>query len=280
MIGRPSPIAAVPDADTTSQFLMTNSTVYCEGNARAAKRLWERLSARFQSSAAVAVYHFQTDTYCGYRHQDTFYMASLAKVTTLAALLWQRQLKDKTLTSQERAWARLAITVSDNDAQSALWHRAGGGRGVTRFLRAAGMSQTVTPPGRPGTGNLTSSDGPWGLTRTTARDQVTLLNLLTHGKLLSGSNRAYVLGLMRSVTPSQRWGVPTDAPRSSSVAVKNGWLPYQGSWWVNTIGYVHGNDTDYTVAVLSKGSPTFSEGQTKVISLARDVHEALWLELA
>ena len=41
---------------------------------------------------------------------------------------------------------------------------------------------------------------------------------------------------MRHVIAFDRWGVSAGLASDAVVALKNGWLPYDGSWQVNSIG--------------------------------------------
>jgi len=214
---------------------------------------------------AVGVEDLVTGTRCSLRGARRFDSASIVKVAVVAAAVRDARLQRRSLTAQERAWSRAAITVSDNDATSALWRRIGAGAGLKRFLAAAGMRRTV--PG----------DGPrWGLTRVTADDQLVLLrHVSTHG-VLTKAERAYILGLMRSVTPSQRWGVPTGAPAGTTVGNKNGWLPRAtAAWRVHSIGTATGPGRSYTAALLSDNDATFAAGIARMDALARAVHRAL-----
>lgn len=254
---------------TRSGVRCTVTAVDTAPGLKLAARLAAALATTSPRTTGAAVHDARTGTYCGLRDGQLFYAASVDKVTTVSALLWQRQRVGKGLTAEEKGWARRAITLSDNDAQSALWLRVGRGCGVRTFLRAAGMTRTLTDPG-----------GRWGVTRTTAADQIALLDQLTHGPLLTPANRRYLLGLMRAVTTAQRWGVPVGAPARARVANKNGWLPYRGSWRINSIGHVQGIGPgavtdDYTVALLSAGSPSLTAGMRTLNTIARVVHAGL-----
>jgi hypothetical protein len=58
-----------------------------------------------------------------------FQTASIVKVNIVAALMVQRQAAGEALTSQERAWAQAALTVSDNDSATALYQAIGQSQG-------------------------------------------------------------------------------------------------------------------------------------------------------
>jgi beta-lactamase class A len=240
--------------------------VTCAGpEAATAQHLQEAIATAVATAPdriSVAVLDWPSATTCSVRGTVRHDAASVVKVTTLATLLWQRGRAGRSLTSTERGWARKAITVSDNDAQTALWARAGGRSGVAGFMEAAGMARSV-------------ASGTWGLTQVTAADELRLLREITHGDLLREADRDYLLGLMRRVDSTQRWGVSAGAPAGAELAVKNGWLGEASGWHVHSIGYVSGGGRERALVVLSDGSPSMEEGVEAVERVARAVHGAL-----
>ena len=149
------------------------------------------------------------------------------------------------LTSTERALATRMITVSDNAATSRLWRISGGNSAVARAAAAAGMTHTTQIPHL-----LMRWDG-W---QTTAQDQVRLLASISQGR---GAADRYTRWLMARVIPSQRWGV---GAVPGATRVKNGWLPVNGRWIVNSDGCVRQGNRTLCLSVLSTGSGTFGEG--------------------
>jgi hypothetical protein len=149
------------------------------------------------------------------------------------------------LTRTQRVLAARMITRSDNTATSRLWRMVGGNRAVARAAAAAAMKHTTQVPHR-----LMRWDG-W---QTTAEDQVRLLTPIARGH--SAADR-YTRSLMARVISSQRWGVGS-VP--GATGVKNGWLPVQGRWIVNSDGCVHRGSHTLCLSVLSTGSLTFPEG--------------------
>jgi len=213
---------------------------------------------------AVAVYDAVTGVTCLLNAGSHFDSASVVKATILAALLRWHQETGRPLTDEERALATLMITQSDNDAATDLWDEVGRAR-IEHFLDLAGMTQT-----RLGAGPY------WGLTQITARDELTLLRLLTGSNaVLTGYSRGYELGLMAQVIPAQRWGVPAGAPAGVTAHVKNGWLPDSSGWHINSIGAFTGHGRDYMMAVLSDGEPTMGYGVATIEAVARAVHRDL-----
>ncbi|MGW3949834.1 serine hydrolase [Streptomyces sp. NPDC004752] len=194
-------------------------------------------------------------------HGDaTFDTASIVKVDILAALLLQVQDAGRRLTAAERAHATKMIENSDNDSASALWRSIGGADGLDAANERFGLTDT------------TGGDGPlWGLTQTTAADQLTLLQQVFRDESeLSEASREYLQGLMETVESDQRWGVSAVAD-GSGWALKNGWLARSttGLWDVNSIGRVRVDGTAYLVAVLTEGTASQARGIELVEAAAR-----------
>ncbi|WP_031226640.1 serine hydrolase [Streptomyces roseochromogenus] len=190
-----------------------------------------------------------------------FDTASIVKVDILAALLLQAQDADRQLTAAEQVYATKMIENSDNASATALWHSIGGADGLDAANRRFGLTATSG-----GDGEL------WGLTQTTAADQLVLLQqVFSADSELSAASRTYVQGLMESVEADQRWGVSAVAAGSNSWALKNGWLARgtTGLWDVNSIGRVTVDGTDYLVAVLSKGTESQARGIALVEAAAK-----------
>ncbi|MFJ3896930.1 serine hydrolase [Streptomyces sp. NPDC090083] len=190
-----------------------------------------------------------------------FDTASIVKVDILATLLLQAQDAGRTLTAAEKSYATTMIRNSDNDSATALWNIIGTADGLDAANRTFGLTGT------------TGGAGPlWGLTQTTAADQLTLLQqVFGDDSKLSAASRSYLQGLMKEIEADQQWGVSAAAD-GSAWALKNGWLARSttGLWDVNSIGRVTGTDgDDYLIAVLSNGSTTQAEGITLVEAAAK-----------
>ena len=235
----------------------------CAGHSGEAGRMSDALGEALAHGGIVSVafVDLSSGVACDVRGARHFESASVVKTAILATLLYQTQQKHSSLSTHDRALAHAMITRSDNDAASALWQQIGRASGLRVFLAAAGMGQTIPGPGRS-----------WGLTQITAQDEIKLLRLLaTQNGLLSTASRTYELGLMKRVVDSQRWGAPTGARAGEVVAVKNGWLPLQDGWHVNTTGVATGRRT-YLLAVLTKGDPSMEYGVETVDTVARAIN--------
>jgi len=174
---------------------------------------------------------------------ERFQTASIVKVNILAALLLRQTPPGKALSSETKRLAEAMIVFSDNDAAVALWQKIDGSRGLTAANRTLGLRET-------------KASTRWGMTTTTAADQLRLLTALTSSKgPLTPQDRTYVMGLMKRVIPEQRWGVPAARqPGNTSVYVKNGWDTADvdgGRWLVNSIGRIVEDRHDWLIAVLS-----------------------------
>jgi len=196
--------------------------------------------------------------------------ASVVKLDVLETLLAEKgQGGDSGLTASDRSLAGQMIEDSDNAAATSLWYEVGGAASIRSFNAKAGLTDTVPSscvvcPGFSWPG--------WGLTTTTPDDQIALLRQLVSSRsVLTSAERGYALSLMEDVTPTQRWGVSGGVPAQVTVALKNGWLPLQGTdsdWQINSIGWVSGGGRNYLMAVLSTGNPTEQYGIDTIDQLA------------
>ncbi|WP_157856139.1 serine hydrolase [Actinacidiphila yeochonensis] len=198
---------------------------------------------------------------------DTSYdTASIVKADILAALLLRDQHQGTQMTSAQRSSAVKMIENSDNDAALALWQTIGRASGLATANSELGLHHT-----KGGEGDL------WGLTQTTASDQIALLRaVFDDGSPLTAASRSYLSGLMRSVTDGQDWGVPAADSDGSGYAVKNGWLPRSatGLWDINSIGEVERDGHRLLVSVLSDGQKTEQGGIDQVARIAKAAAQA------
>ncbi|MFF7165782.1 serine hydrolase [Streptomyces sp. NPDC008086] len=188
-----------------------------------------------------------------------FDTASIVKVDILAALLLQAQDAGRELTATEKAYATAMIEDSDNASASELWRAIGQAEGLDAANARLGLTGTEG-----GDGML------WGLTQTTADDQLRLLRqVFGEDSELSDDSRTYLAGLMGRIAAGQRWGVSA-AGDGSGWALKNGWLPRTatGLWDINSVGRVTVDGRDCLLAVLSDGNATQAQGITLVEAAA------------
>lgn len=217
------------------------------------------------NTVSVAIYDRRTGATWTYRPTSRYVNASIVKVQILATTLRQAQLQGRTLTAWQKSVATSMIRYSDNTSATTLWNAAGGAPAIALVDRELGLYDT-TPNVK------------WGLTTTTASDQVILMRAVAYGtSKLNATNRAYMRYLMGSVTPSQRWGVSGGVPSGVTVQLKNGWLPlYPYGWRINSIGHVQGQSREYVIAILSSSNSSMDRG----VTTANGISSIAWRTLA
>jgi beta-lactamase class A len=227
-----------------------------------------------QGSITAAVLDKTTGQTWVYRKgvaQDT---ASIVKVEIMGTALWEARTQGTQLTSTDKSLMTTMIENSDNNAATAMWNNVGGPSKIAQFDRLAGLTDT-TPSSQkyiPGT----TLPG-WGLTTTTALDEVKLVSKFAFpNTILTSSQRQYGLGLMEHIESDQDWGVSGGVPSGATVALKNGWLPLAGhGWQVNSIGWVHGQGRNYVLAVLTVGNPDEQYGIDTIEHIASSMYGQL-----
>lgn len=193
-----------------------------------------------------------------YGDDETFDTASIVKVDILATLLLQAQEEERELTDEERSHAKVMIQESGNEPADVLWRAIGRAPGLDAANEQLGLSSTQGGPG-----------ARWGLTQTTAKDQVMLLRAVFGSESkgssrasagLNQESRAYIRRLMSRISAGQDWGV--SAPEGSRWALKNGWLRRSttGLWDINSIGQVTVHGRRYLIAVLSGDNASMRSG--------------------
>ncbi|MFE7278542.1 serine hydrolase [Streptomyces sp. NPDC057623] len=198
----------------------------------------------------------------------TFSTASIIKVGILAALLLRAQDEGREVTAAERQHAEAMIRNSDNEATAVLWRAIGEAEGLDAAHERLGLSSTHGGP-----------DIRWGLTQTTATDQVKLLRgVFSRGPVvarppegLSQASCAYIRHLMGQIAQGQDWGISAAGSHGSRWALKNGWLQRSTTnlWVINSVGQVTVHGHRYLVSVLSGGNASMEGGISLVERAAR-----------
>jgi hypothetical protein len=203
---------------------------------------------------------------------------SIVKVEIMATALRQAQTAGSEPPGSEQGLMTTMIENSNNDAATQLLHEVGGPAAVQSFDNSIGMSGTTvsTLAFIPGSTTLPG----WGLTTTTARDEVRLVSKFAfRNSTLNTADRNYGLNLMEHVESDQAWGVSAGVEPGATVALKNGWLPLDlanyTNWQIDSIGWIHGNGRNYVLAVLSNGNPTEGDGITTIDHIASVIYAEL-----
>jgi len=159
----------------------------------------------------------------------------------------------RALPPTEKSLIEPMITESDNDATTELWTRVGEAPAVQKVLRSMGADQT-TP----------STQG-WGLTTTTARDQVVIMShFAMKNPIIPESMRRYAINLLGHVDDEQTWGMTAAIPHTVDRRVKNGWLPYDNAWHVNSVAAMDGPE-GMILAGLSRAAASTMEYQISTL---------------
>jgi beta-lactamase class A len=216
------------------------------------------LIAQSGGDASVAVDDLSTGATAAYDGGTEFVTASIVKVDILATLLYQLQQAGQSMTTDDQYLAATMIENSDNDSASDLYADVGGPQAIDDANQVFGLTQTTV-----------GTDGYWGLTTTTAADQIQLLRtVFTTPSPLSAASQSYIQSLMSQVEPDQQWGIPAAADPGTPFMVKNGWLPNPTLWEINSIGEIVHDGQQLLIAVLSAGNASEQAGISLVQTVA------------
>ena len=187
-----------------------------------------------------------------YRGRRTFPSASTLKTTVLLAYLRQPQVRGRALTKRERTLLSAMIRRSDNDATNAL---------IGGLPRSAITAAAVASGQR----DFRLQLPVWGLSLTSALDQVRLYSRLNGA--LPARHRRFGRTLLRTVVPSQRWGIPHVAPQRWAVFFKGGWG--SGTGRITSQGArLESARRVWSVAVLTERNPSHAAGVATIERVA------------
>lgn len=258
-------VALVLGASTNydQQTTHNNAKITATNLNRQLQNTWSKVDTDGITNAQIAVYDKKTSKVYTYTHgsKNSYPTASIIKVFILT---YKMSLGE--LTNDDKDLATQMIEESDNDATTEMTASLGGIYQFPKLFQKLDMKSS-------------SINQTWGLTQTTATDQLKLLNELFYNhKILSQSDSDYIANLMSHVDDNQNWGVSSGVADDTMIQLKNGWLPlgdnYQSAI-VNSIGHVLDDNVDYTIAVLSNGDSTQDDGIDYVNALSRATYKTL-----
>ena len=163
---------------------------------------------------------------------------SSIKAWIAADYLRVAQVEGRAVTSSERADIAAMVRSSDNAAAQRLY-QALGGDAILRHLRSVcGVTAATSTPGY------------WSLTQITAVDATRIFAcVLRSAPAYPGGDD--LLTDLRSVDPDDAFGITAALPPTTTVSMKNGWMPHSsttGEWNVNCVAA----GDDYVLAVLTR----------------------------
>ena len=181
------------------------------------------------------------------RSTERTFSESTIKVWLAADLLATRAAAGVPLTPYETARMTAMIRLSDDNAAEVIWRWLGADDSIEDMIEICRLQDTAVYPGW------------WSKTEISARDLARLGDCIVPGKnkFLSPAAGAPLLALMRSVDPTNAFGIQQANPAGPGVriAVKNGWTEHGSSdgtvWNVNCLG-IWGTDNRWVLAVTTR----------------------------
>ena len=179
----------------------------------------------------------------------------------------------RVLTRYERGEIEQTIRNSDNRAARHLYNLMaqrfgldGADGRIEEVFDAAGETGITIPK----TGLHAFGTTVWRLS-----DAVDLFRALNDEELASRADTRYVLGLMRSISHEESWGLRQAYGPGPPVAFKGGWGPDGSAQWsLEQVGIVGGGNSGYVVAIMfhtngrSPAPDAFAEGRSMFTAVA------------
>lgn len=196
---------------------------------------------------------------------------SIIKVDIMAAYLYQAQGTHRPISADIRMRLARMIEDSNNDDATYLYKLIGSCQGLMSFNALIPLLHTV--PVCP------SADFyGWGLTATTASDQVAIMNLFAPGSaLLTVGSQNLGLSYLTHISAATTWGVGYARTTGDVIAFKNGWSPLTSmtNWEMNSLGWVRGTNRNYEVAILISGNPSYAYGVATLNNLCHLLYQEM-----
>jgi beta-lactamase class A len=181
-----------------------------------------------------------------------FPTASVLKAMLMTTYLRQAGVRDRPLADADRDLLRPMIRRSDNVTATQIRNLVGNAA-IVRLARRAGMTRFAIHP-------------VWGLSLTTARDQSRFFLHLE--RLLPERHRAYALRLLRTIVPSQRWGMAQAIPDGWTLYFKGGWGSGSGAV-DHQVGLLARGDQRLAIAVMTVNNPSHEYGKATLEGVTR-----------
>lgn len=221
-----------------------------------------------QVEASVAVE--RGDRHLGYRADRAHITASLVAVEILGMVQQFWGSVDAIPEDQREPLERM-ITEAHSSSISELYNYLGGETALAAAHERYGLRDT-----------LLDEEGRWGMGRTTAADQLAVVDLNLFEGVLDAEQIALARELMGGVVEEQAWGVSAAAETGEAVWLKNGWdsqSALDGLWVVHSIGVLGGDGEEpVKLAVLTSGAVDDAEGIPIVEEIAKIAREVVETE--
>jgi hypothetical protein len=263
-----SPAKPSPSASAAAVPAGAGARLEGKPGVNLAAQLAALAAANGAGGVSLAAVNTVTGASISYGAGSGMYTGSIIKLNTLQTLLLQDQDAGTSLSDDDVSTATAAIENSSNDAQETMWAQIGSDPALAAANARLGPVSTV-----PGTDDF------WGLTTTSAADQITLLrNLVRTGGPLTPASQSFILNLMRNVESDQRWGAGVVADAGTTFANKNGWLGVDdddGKWLVNSDAIVTIHGQQVLISILTQHNADMDTGVALVEALANAIAPAV-----
>ncbi|MDQ3742489.1 MAG: class A beta-lactamase-related serine hydrolase, partial [Actinomycetota bacterium] len=178
--------------------------------------------------------------------------ASTLKAILLVAYLRRPRVRTRALTHADRRLLAPMVRRSDNVTATRVRDLLGNAR-LTRFARRAGMRRFRAHP-------------VWGLSRVDAAD---LSRFMLHvDELTPPRHRAYAMHLLRTIVPSQRWGVAQAKPPTWQLFFKGGWGSGTGAV-DHQVALLTNGDRRVSLAITTTANGSHAAGKRTLEGVAR-----------
>jgi hypothetical protein len=188
----------------------------------------------------------------GLRAERRVRSASVVKAMLMVAYLRRSAVRERPLTAADRALLGPMIRVSDNDAANRVFVVVGT-PGLVGVARAAGMR------------HFTSGGPSWGSSQITAGDQARFFARIDHR--IPPRHRAYAMGLLRTIVPSQRWGIARVRPAGWTLYFKGGWGSGSGAV-DHQVALLTRSGARISLAILTTDNPSMAYGNVTLRGVA------------
>jgi hypothetical protein len=188
----------------------------------------------------------------GVRVRRTVPSASVLKAMLLVAYLRQPDVRDRALRRADLDLLEPMVRWSDNVAATRVRDIVGN-TGLVRLAHRVGM-------------RAFSPAAIWGLSRIDAADRTLFFRDID--RFVAVRHRATALRLLRTIVPSQRWGIAQVRPPGWALYFKGGWGSGTGAI-DHQVALLRRGERRVSVALLTTGSPSHEYGKRTLRGLAR-----------
>lgn len=204
--------------------------------------------------------------YWSYRATHTFPCASVIKAMALVAYLDHPSVRDRALTQHDKDLLTPMIRRSDDNATSQVVRYVRAWR-IRALANRVGMTNFTYGRTLPGTHYWSPTS--WGRSSIDAEDQSRYMLHIDDDidGAHAADHRAFALKLLRTVIPSQRWGIATVQPMGWTLYFKGGWG--SGTGWVDhQVALLTRNGQRVSVVILTHNDGSHAYGKATLRGIA------------